>query len=1371
MFFIYYITSDIKSNSLLQISVLGIGFGALIYQTIHSGSFICPIQKKLFLSTYITALWFIIARYSNYILDLVAYELEDPLFIFFLGYLPLCLILILQNKNIYLEESFKTLSNYGHYDANRITQNLENLIIMFALSEDNTKYRVLLLGYVNQYQKIHDRYQDSMISFSRLKGNNSAYVSPEAYYQNLREGFQKHISSIYLEAIKKYPASVVLRISYTYFLQDFMNLKNQAFTVNRSCYNMQKSLIEDYHLETQRIELESFDSDNKNGGNLKQTGLMKSGENIFLKVINEDLIANRSILKLNRSVFRKMVRDTLQDFSDLWREIMEETPDSNKVRDHLVQFESMNQKTQEYWTKNQPRFKDSPHAMFDYGVYCIAVKNMDQEGLKYIQEAKNITISNLKLQFEPKNLQLGLDISVNSKAVAYIQQKQNRLVIQNCNLSFSSMLMATDIRLKNTNFLNLVPEDLWPYVKTIFKDTLKAGKLQETIIFLYSKKNQLEHFQISVKLLKVNEQKNYFVIQLSKNKHFTMSGICVYIPHKPLSIYNYFFRDKFISKSRIERAAEVLNSKSMNKSKTTLKITDNIKKKNYDSLMKKITEFEKSKLFASKVQISLESFDDREKKNYSLEFQKFSTNLVYVKINEVTDLTKNYIEDKGTEINLKQSQFDPYKIELSMNTYRGNNQDQTEQYPMAISNINYLGHQDVYNSYENATAISNYTNLKSQIRFEFNYDLTLNHMFGGYHKKEKAHFKEIEKSQLLREKLNKEESDNKLIARNRNIKGSFNEKSNNGEEFLNQNLENINYAEGVRIMRLNKEGRVAEIFESDDEDESESNQEGSEKKNLKTNRKTATPTNKTMARKSSKSNGINNRQILNTNVQNDSEKKGQKFSEDNFLNILKNKTELIQKIKNFNRNNVKMLFVGLAIFGSLLLVAISLVKFQLQKNLVEKYSLTAMMAKDNTDILRDLFATKSVITTLMLHKSGLKTNEFDMDKTFKNFRSRLKQYVDNINNKSQRIVAQAGNIGIPLFNENILNNRSLTLNYSATDSKNVTYKEGLTQITSAGLNLLSLDIGQIDDANADLKFLDTNLLNGAFQHVYHIFNQSEYMFDDLLIFKDEYLHKRIVYIFMGACGLIMILFVVLTWLRHKQQDKYMDIFYGFIDTDAEYMTNILENVTQDIFMNDDFDFSDEQITENIATQMNNQTKELMRKDQGSEIKLISRNKKKSSSFKKAIGSIIFRALSLLLTVVYIFFAAEKFKNDLNEYTVIRSFNWRLSTIIVAGSVLESIFKMGMRNPMDQFLNQPAIPVLYYSFYNMRQLLQNSTVHMVKNFDFNSQLLDFYKQTYIQNYCPYFDKIKKEYLIGEEQMPCDDIFPHHKDLVRTIFFNF
>jgi hypothetical protein len=32
---------------------------------------------------------------------------------------------------------------------------------------------------------------------------------------------------------------------------------------------MQKSLIEDYHLETQRIELESFDSDNKNGGNLK----------------------------------------------------------------------------------------------------------------------------------------------------------------------------------------------------------------------------------------------------------------------------------------------------------------------------------------------------------------------------------------------------------------------------------------------------------------------------------------------------------------------------------------------------------------------------------------------------------------------------------------------------------------------------------------------------------------------------------------------------------------------------------------------------------------------------------------------------------------------------------------------------------------------------------------------------------------------------------------------------------------------------------------------------------------------------------------------------------------------------------------------
>lgn len=73
-----------------------------------------------------------------------------------------------------------------------------------------------------------------MISFKRLSGK-TTYISPEKYYQNLRDGFEKHLSTIYLEALSRFPLSVKLRLSYAYFLNDVMKLKNHAISICYSC--------------------------------------------------------------------------------------------------------------------------------------------------------------------------------------------------------------------------------------------------------------------------------------------------------------------------------------------------------------------------------------------------------------------------------------------------------------------------------------------------------------------------------------------------------------------------------------------------------------------------------------------------------------------------------------------------------------------------------------------------------------------------------------------------------------------------------------------------------------------------------------------------------------------------------------------------------------------------------------------------------------------------------------------------------------------------------------------------------------------------------------------------------------------------------
>lgn len=141
--------------------VVVIGIVALVYQTIRSNSFISPLQKQLYFSVYVTTLWFNIARYSNYILELVGYELENPFFIFCMGLIPIAIALILQKRSYNLEESFRSLKSYGSNDPHQFIDNLESLVQMYTRSEEDVHQRTILLGYVAQYQRIHDKYQDN----------------------------------------------------------------------------------------------------------------------------------------------------------------------------------------------------------------------------------------------------------------------------------------------------------------------------------------------------------------------------------------------------------------------------------------------------------------------------------------------------------------------------------------------------------------------------------------------------------------------------------------------------------------------------------------------------------------------------------------------------------------------------------------------------------------------------------------------------------------------------------------------------------------------------------------------------------------------------------------------------------------------------------------------------------------------------------------------------------------------------------------------------------------------------------------------------------------------------------------------------------
>ena len=79
--------------------------------------------------------------------------------------------------------------------------------------------------------------------------------------------------------------------------------------------------------------------------------------------------------------------------------------------------------------------------------------------------------------------------------------------------------MLPQNKLKNRNFLNMVPEGLHDVTEKIFKQGLKYDKVLESNIFLLCKGTELCWFNISLKKVQITDEKVYLAIQISKPKH------------------------------------------------------------------------------------------------------------------------------------------------------------------------------------------------------------------------------------------------------------------------------------------------------------------------------------------------------------------------------------------------------------------------------------------------------------------------------------------------------------------------------------------------------------------------------------------------------------------------------------------------------------------------------------------------------------------------------------------------------------------------------------------------------------------------------------------------------------------------------------
>lgn len=147
-------------------------------------------------------------------------------------------------------------------------------------------------------------------------------------------------------------------------------------------------------------------------------------KNIFLNSAKEEAIIRKSITAMKKKELKSMIKHTIIAYSELWRELQGDSPDSMKVTDSLFKVDHEIQKTEIFWGNYIDYFKENPQSLYFFGIYCLVIKYNSVEGHNYISKAKEILKKSIRIRFKPKALKYGLDLAECQQPIAYLTKKQ-----------------------------------------------------------------------------------------------------------------------------------------------------------------------------------------------------------------------------------------------------------------------------------------------------------------------------------------------------------------------------------------------------------------------------------------------------------------------------------------------------------------------------------------------------------------------------------------------------------------------------------------------------------------------------------------------------------------------------------------------------------------------------------------------------------------------------------------------------------------------------------------------------------------------------------------------------------------------------------
>ena len=551
----------------------------------------------------------------------------------------------------------------------------------------------------------------------------------------------------------------------------------------------------------------------------------------------------------------------------------------------------------------------------------------------------------------------------------------------------------------------------------------------------------------------------------------------------------------------------------------------------------------------------------------------------------------------------------------------------------------------------------------------------------------------------------------------------------------------VDYAKGIRTMRLNEAGRLVERFLEDDEEDSQE----SDRSYPQTIKKEGRSTNKPLRHRQKSYKKRNDELDV--------------FEASSYFKNLQKSSQLETVLRSLYRTVYARLILLLVLLFVTAFSSLSFLTLVIEFGFLKGQLVSSQILVNTINVYAECSDVVSQINNLVLLKKDVYPENLSKMAFFEHTRANLLLSVTKIGNLSQALLDQINSAGQNEYSF-LLTEKKVKVLYGAS-SNFMSFRDSLSQLKSAGLSLYNLEESEISLQNSDFQFIVKNAINGVqayiTESVKNQYSVIPFVHGQVIQQLDMITTSMIV-----VSTIFCLAFLVVIYLRLRFQDKIVDLFYGFTASDCKKMLIQCEKAIRH-FKSDEFGEGNEddlELLEELGSKPLWLHERYKRRNDFSEIVLVSRIKKKAASTSELWINLVWLAPLLITTTLFFVGSNRSFRKNLDESLKHSTAIYKLvKGKALLGSVMTAVKTSAVDQNLEMLGESPAIKSVLGTWRRDEGLVRESLNKFILDFEDDTNLMGLYDRVYEDDSCKFFEEKKEDKWFRDifEVFKCQEIY--------------